>query len=164
MTMRDRRPTRRRPSSVRERRFRPPEREGGKWLLVGGGVVGLGLLALLVVLLLRGRAPSDLAPTPEPTPPVEATVIPEATSSPTPLPPTPTPLPTATPQPRPCRTLAQTWVRSQPDEDSIGRALLDPGETVQVLDIVEGADGRWYALAGYSGPAYVRIENVQCGP
>jgi hypothetical protein len=53
-------------------------------------------------------------------------------------------------------------VRNHPKENTIGLELLEAGAKVDVIGEVEGEKGKWYLLAGYVGPAYIRAGKVQC--
>ena len=169
MSRRAKRPKRVR--SIRERKFGKRRAGGLNWPIVAVVVTAVVVMSVIVTVLLtywNRRAEATPAPTPATVePPASAMPLGATPATATPEPPTPTNTPpptvTVTPVPQPCQALEPAWVRAQPADQSTGLAQLAPGDDVGVIGQVQNEAGEaWLQVAGYAGPAYVRVEKVQC--
>lgn len=167
----------------RARRRPPGQKSEPPWLLIGGLlIVGIVAVVSIIVLFQRTR-PVNAEPTitvaPSPSPTVTATAtatitpLPTVTNTPTPVPtftstplPSPTPLPTETPIPVGCTVQQRTWIRGAPDDNAVGIAQPDAGTLVDVYaNVVLGDGAQWYQVAiGYGPEAYIKVADLLCGP
>jgi len=165
MSRRAQRPKRVR--SIRERKFSRRRAGGPNWPIVAGIVTAVVVIGVVVTVLLthwNRRAEATPAPTSATVEP-PASAVPPATATPGPPTPTSTPQPTATvtPVPQLCQALEPAWVRAQPSDQSTGLTQLAAGDDVGVIGQVQNEAGEaWLQVVGYAGPAYVRVEKVQC--
>ena len=179
MTRRTRKPPQPGRPSQRARRKAPWESRRPNWILVGSVILGLIITAVGGLLLMRNRQMAQITPTPTttPTPTVAptATITPTNTPTFTPMPtdtptltptytPTPTASPTVTPTPIACTLQAETWVRGEPNEGTVGLAQLDEiGQIIGVIGVVNGDDNiQWYQITGFDVPAFIQANAVSC--